>query len=37
MEAAEAAPGVELVRFVLFSPDHLTAYRHAAEDAGYSA
>jgi O-acetyl-ADP-ribose deacetylase (regulator of RNase III) len=37
MEAAEAAPDVELVRFVLFSPDHLAAFRRAARDAGYSA
>jgi O-acetyl-ADP-ribose deacetylase (regulator of RNase III) len=37
MEAAEAAPGVEVVRFVLFSPDHLSAFRRAAGDAGYSA
>jgi O-acetyl-ADP-ribose deacetylase (regulator of RNase III) len=37
MEAAEEAAGVELVRFVLFSPGHLAAFRRAAEEAGYSA
>jgi O-acetyl-ADP-ribose deacetylase len=37
MDAAEAAPDVELVRFVLFSDDHLAAFRRAAEEAGYSA
>lgn len=33
-EAAEAHPGVDLVRFVLFGPDDLALWRSAAEDLG---